>query len=1093
VPPHKHAKRLIISAALGLSAVVGLFAASAISYLSANASVDHTLQVQQAADEWLVALLDAETGARGYVIASRRDAMLEPYESALRTERATAERVKSLVDKDAPHAENVALAEHQAKVVIEGLREVVGLVRSGDRDEAIARISSGEGQRNMDLFRANVGELRQAEERILIAHRAEARSRAVMALVGAALLALASFLLAMVAWKAERTREEALSRLAAEAKKRLRSLSEVAAALSEARTRTEVAAIVVEHGARACGADTCTLYVLDESGTALELLRERGVAPEVIERIRRLDADSADHTFATLMSERPIWAESEAEYAKAFPELARIKTGSPRAKAISSMPLVVEGGPVGLLAMGFYQPRKFSSEERAFIETLSQQCAQALQRASRLEREDEVRTWFNTTLMSIGDAVIATDAQGRVTFINPIAQKLTGWSEAEARGRHLDEVFRIFSEETGVPLDSPVGKVLREGAVVGLANHTVLRSKNGAEIPIDDSGAPIRGESGQLFGVVMVFRDVSKEKVDRVRREFLARAGEVLGSSVDFQATVAAVAQVAVPTIADWCAVNLLEPGALLPYQAAVAHTVPSKVRLAKELGERYPADPNAPRGALSVIQSGKAELYPAISEQLLESYARDAEHLRLLRELKLSSVMVVPLRVRDRTLGAITFIYAESARRYTEGDLAFAEDFARRAALAIENALAIKDAQAARVRERALRDEAEVASRAKDEFLAMVSHELRTPLTPILGWTLTLRGRSPAPELDRGLAVIERNARAQAKLIEDVLDVSRIVSGKLALALGDTDVGEVINASVETVTPAAEAKNIAISVDVAGEGLTIVADSDRVQQIVWNLLSNAVKFTPRGGRVALSARREASEVRISVCDTGEGIRPEMLPLIFEPFRQADGSTTRRHGGLGLGLAIVKHLVSAHGGSVQAESEGMGRGATFTVRLPVRAPVPALGLGSPAAPSMESAAALRSEAPRLDGLRVVVVDDEEDALTVVGEALRERGAEVHCLASPTDAVEQVATVRPDVIVSDIGMPHMDGYSLIRKIRALPTERGGRTPAIALTAYARSEDAQRAFAAGYQMHLAKPVELAQLATVVANLGGRSLDG
>jgi CheY-like chemotaxis protein len=339
---------------------------------------------------------------------------------------------------------------------------------------------------------------------------------------------------------------------------------------------------------------------------------------------------------------------------------------------------------------------------------------------------------------------------------------------------------------------------------------------------------------------------------------------------------------------------------------------------------------------------------------------------------------------------------------------------------------------------------------------------------------------------------VIERNARAQAKLIEDVLDVSRIVSGKLALALGPTNVADVISAAVETVTPAAEAKDIDIAVDVAGDPLTITADADRVQQIVWNLLSNAVKFTPKGGRVSLSAERQGSDIRIVVRDTGEGIRPEILPLIFEPFRQADVSTTRRHGGLGLGLAIVRQLVAAHGGTVKAESDGQNRGTTFTVRLPAKSLVAAVGKGARSTSSMEPNAALKSGVPRLDGLRIVVVDDEEDALVLVGETLRERGAEVYCVASPAEAVDRVSDVRPDVIVSDIGMPQMDGYSLIRKIRALPGELGGRTPAVALTAYARSEDAQRAFAAGFQMHVAKPVEPVELATVVANLGGRSLE-
>jgi CheY-like chemotaxis protein len=270
-----------------------------------------------------------------------------------------------------------------------------------------------------------------------------------------------------------------------------------------------------------------------------------------------------------------------------------------------------------------------------------------------------------------------------------------------------------------------------------------------------------------------------------------------------------------------------------------------------------------------------------------------------------------------------------------------------------------------------------------------------------------------------------------------------------------------------------------------------ITADADRMQQIVWNLLSNAVKFTPKGGQVSVRVYRDGSDVCIRVGDNGEGIRPEVMPLIFEPFRQADASTTRLHGGLGLGLAIVKQLVSAHGGSVRATSGGQGKGATFVVQLPARSVVPAVSRAARSTASMEAARAAKN-GPRIDGLRLLVIDDEPDALALVREVLREHGAEVHVAASAAEAIEKFAVVRPDVIVSDIGMPDVDGYALIRRIRALPPDAGGRTPAVAITAYARAEDAQRAFVAGYQMHVTKPVEPAQLATVVANLGGRCLD-
>lgn len=1091
IPVRKSTRGIVLGAAVGLVVVIALFVASAFSYLSWNARADHALRVQRAANEWILALLDVEGDARGYIRAPEIAEFPAPYESALKKERSAGERLRGLVQDNALQTANVTLAERHARAALDRIRELVTMVGEGRQREAAARLNHGETKRDMDTLRDDIDRICRGEELLLVRRRAMARTRAALTFSGGTLLSLASLGLLAAAWRIQRSREELLDRVAREARGQLAGLSDVAMALTEARIRSDVARAIVEHGVRICGADTCTLYSFDDTNDVLELVGHQGVEPEVIDRIRHISESSGNPAiFETLKSGKTFWAESHADYRRLFPMLAELKAEGPRANAFWSVPLIVEGRPVGLLGMGYYEARRFSREERGFIETLSRQCAQALLRAARFEREDEARRWFTTTLRSIGDAVIATDPKGRISFMNRVAENLTGWEEAGARGRHLDDVFRIFSEETGAAAESPVTKVLREGTVVGLANHTVLRSKSGVDIPIDDSGAPIRNESGRLFGVVLVFRDVRHEKARRLQSEFLAAAGEVLASSIDYDETVQAVARVVVPTMADWCVVDIIEPGTKALRQVAVSHVDPEKVRFAKELGERYPPDPKAPRGAFEVVRTGRAELYPEIPDALLEASAVDAEHLRIVRELKLESAMVVPLKTRNRTIGAMTFVYASSGRRYAESDLDFAQDFARRAAMTIENALVIKEAEAGRARERLLRNQAETASRAKDEFLAMVSHELRTPLTAILGWAVTLRGRGPSPDVDRALAVIERNARTQAKLIDDVLDVSRIVSGNLALILGPTNVGQVVRASVETVTPAAEAKEIAISVDVSDESLTITADADRVQQIVWNLLSNAVKFTPKGGKVFVAARREGADIVIRVSDTGEGVRPDLLPIIFEPFKQADASPTRRHGGLGLGLAIVKQLVSAHGGTVDAESEGDNRGSTFTVRLPARSAVSTVKgrAGSP----LVAAATARAGTPRLDGLCVVVVDDEADALQLVSEVLRERGAEVHCVASPKEAVDKIASVRPDVIVSDIGMPAMDGYTLMRRIRSLPIELGGRTPAVALTAYARTEDAQRAFAAGYQMHVAKPVEPYQLATVVANLGGRSQD-
>jgi PAS domain S-box-containing protein len=885
-----------------------------------------------------------------------------------------------------------------------------------------------------------------------------------------------------------------------EALRRLEALIDLSLSLSSAGTLAQVATVVVEQGMRAAGADSCTLYWLNAAQAALELIGERGASPDVVERIRRITAtEGHSPTFHTMQAGNAVWAENEEQYLAIFPELAKLKASGPRAKAFWCMPLRVEGRPVGLLGMGFYAPRSFSANERVFVEAFANQCGQALVRAERLQSEDAARRWLGTTLRSIGDAVIATDTEGRVTFMNPVAERLTEWTEGEAQGRPLVEVFPIFSEQTQVSVESPVEKVLREGIVVGLANHTVLRSRHGFETPIADSAAPIVDASGRVFGVVLVFRDARAEKRELARLDFLSKAGEALASSLDYRATLAAVARLAVPELADWCSVDVLEPGATALAQLAVAHVDPSKVEFARLLGQRYPPNPDAKTGVPEVVRTGRAELYTEIPAELLEAGAQDKEHLRIIRELRLESAMVVPLRGRERVFGAMTFVYAESGRRYDENDLRFANDFARRAAMAIENALALREAEEARAREQALRTEAEIANRAKDEFLATVSHELRTPLNAILGWAVTLRGRSPAPELDKALAIIERNARAQARLVEDVLDVSRIISGKLSLVLETVKLGDPVAGAVAAVAPAAEAKSVDVRVESDDPSIAVTADADRMQQVVWNLVSNAVKFTPPGGSVLVRTHRDGTDACIAVADTGEGIAPEMLPYVFEPFRQADASTTRRHGGLGLGLAIVRHIVTAHGGTVAASSEGRGRGATFVVRVPVR-PSAAQALAS------EERAARRAGAqaaqalvesgtratPELDGIKVLLVDDEEDARVLLGDMLFERGAEVRAASSVREALDAFAAMRPDVVVSDIAMPDADGYALIRKIRSLPPEDGGRTPALALTAYARGEDAQRAFAAGFQMHVAKPVHPSLLVTLVANLGGRSLD-
>lgn len=381
-------------------------------------------------------------------------------------------------------------------------------------------------------------------------------------------------------------------------------------------------------------------------------------------------------------------------------------------------------------------------------------------------------------------------------------------------------------------------------------------------------------------------------------------------------------------------------------------------------------------------------------------------------------------------------------------------------------------------------RAEAEAANRIKDEFLATLSHELRTPLTSLLGWSSVLReAKRDEKVMTQGLEAIDRNARVQAQLIDDLLDVSRIVSGKLNLDVRPLDISSVTRAAINVVRPAADAKGITLDYW-AEPGLgAISADSARVHQIIWNLLSNAVKFTPHGGRISVRLEQDGPDARVTVKDTGQGIDPEFLPRVFDRFRQADSSTTRSFGGLGLGLAIVRHLVELHGGTVSAQSDGVGKGATFSATFPL------LADRADSLTVSHGPEASLSELRSLDGLRVLLVDDEPEAREIISTVITRTGAEVTACTSAGEALAKLLEWKPDVILSDIAMPDEDGYSFIGKVRSLPRDKGGETPAAALTAYARDVDRRDALAAGYQMHIAKPIGASQLVTMVARLAGR----
>ncbi|HEX8434704.1 hybrid sensor histidine kinase/response regulator, partial [Archangium sp.] len=419
-----------------------------------------------------------------------------------------------------------------------------------------------------------------------------------------------------------------------------------------------------------------------------------------------------------------------------------------------------------------------------------------------------------------------------------------------------------------------------------------------------------------------------------------------------------------------------------------------------------------------------------------------------------------------------------EGYRAYDADDLRVAEELAHRIAISVEHAQLFEMA-------RQERDRAEEANRAKDEFLATVSHELRTPLTAILGWSHILRTSTLCAEKQaRALETVERSAKAQAQIVDDLLDISRVVAGRMRLEVQPVELLPVVEAALEAVRPAAAARDILIEPELESGASAVQGDANRLQQVAWNLLTNAIKFTPQGGRVTVRLRRVESLVELEVVDSGQGIAPAFLPHVFERFRQADGSATRRYGGLGLGLAIVRHLVELHGGTVHAHSEGEGRGARFTVRLPL-AGTRVTGAGSSRATPALRVTPLPEELPDLSGVHVLVVDDEVNTRELLRVVLEERGARVTVAASAAEAFECLMREPPDMLVSDIGMPGEDGYALIRRVRALRREQGGQVPAAALTAFTRLEDRTRALVAGFQVHVPKPVEPAELVMAIAN--------
>jgi signal transduction histidine kinase/CheY-like chemotaxis protein len=610
--------------------------------------------------------------------------------------------------------------------------------------------------------------------------------------------------------------------------------------------------------------------------------------------------------------------------------------------------------------------------------------------------------------------------------------------------------------------------------------ETIRRRKDGTLVDISLSISPIRDESGTIVGASKIARDISERlraqaEQERNRRQavFLSRLSATFATSLEPKQILTSLANLSVPSFADWCAVDLRQPNGPIE-RLALVHVEPAKVQLISRLRERY-ENPQSSTSPTAVIRTGKSAIALNITDAMLVDVAKDdAERLRLLRSLNLVSYLCLPLKVHGRTVGAVTMAMAESGRHFDDDDVRIAEDAASRAALAVDNARAYEQLQA--------------ANQLKDEFLATLSHELRTPLNAILGYSRMLRaGILKEERKEQALETVERNATSLTQMVEDVLDVSRIAAGKIRLNVQPVDLAVVLRDALATVTPAAEARGVRLESILEPHVGPVSGDPDRLQQVIWNLLSNAVKFTPRDGRVQLRLQRVNSHVEVSVSDTGIGIREDFLPHLFERFRQGDSTTTRIHGGLGLGLAIARRIVELHGGRIAALSPGEGKGATFRVELPVMI-VHAEVDSSPRVHPHSEARVSAAEFPTLPDICVLVVDDDPDALGLVREILESAGARVRTATSALSALESIEESVPDVMVSDLGMPGMDGYELIQRIRQAEGP-ARELPTAALTAYARSEDRAKALRLGFEMHLSKPIDPSELIAAVASLARR----
>lgn len=686
-------------------------------------------------------------------------------------------------------------------------------------------------------------------------------------------------------------------------------------------------------------------------------------------------------------------------------------------------------------------------------------------------RAEIVTSRLAAIIESSDDAIVSKDLNGIIMSWNAAAERMFGYSADEAIGR---SIRMLIPEELQDEEDMVLAKI-RAGERID-HYETVRQRKDGTRLSISLTISPIRNESGDIVGASKIARDVTERtrlliaaSEQAANTEKLSEAGAAVASTLDRELIVQKVTDIATQ-------LTQAEFGAFFYNVSDETGNAYMLYTLSGAARDKFANFPN-PRATALFAPTFHGEGPIRLDDVTKDPrYGRNAPFFGMPPgHLPVRSYLAVPMKgVAGDVIGGLFFGHSQVGL-FTPQHQRLAKGIAAWGSLALENAR--------------LYDDARAANRLKDEFLAVLSHELRTPLNAIVGYSRLLRaGMLSADKAARGLETLERNATWLTQIVEDVLDVSRIVSGKIRLDVQPVELQLIIDNAVATVQPAADAKGVRIQSLVDPQIGPVSGDPGRLQQVVWNLVSNAVKFTPKSGRIQVRLERVNSQAEVIVSDTGIGIRPDFLPFVFERFRQAEAGTTRKTGGLGLGLAIVRHIVEMHGGTVEASSEGEGKGATFRVRLPLMIVHP-----EPLQPPREHPRTERREPLTgiggLQGIRVLAVDDEEDALTLLRVVLEEAGANVTTESSSQKTLNRLAEVRPHVVIVDLGMPEMDGFELIKRIRNSSDPAIRNVPAAALTAFARSEDRTKALRSGFEMHLAKPVDPGELVASVATLAKR----